>query len=75
MHAELCLQILAEEEATLAFNMGLQTTIYVLEKADELSKEGWRFLIEELKKQITSSNGWDYYSGQYTKIQVIIRIW
>jgi hypothetical protein len=55
MHADLCLQILAEEEATLAFNMGLQTAIYVLEKTEKLSIEGRRLLLEELKKQIAES--------------------
>ena len=57
MHAEICLQILGEEEAFTAFNMGLQTAIYVLEKAEALSAQGRRFLIEELKKQIDRSNG------------------
>lgn len=42
-------------ETTMAFNMGLQTAIYVLEKAETLSAEGRRYLIEELKKQITCS--------------------
>jgi hypothetical protein len=57
MHVETYLPILAEEEATMAFNMGLQTEVYVLEKAEELSAEGRRFLIEELRKQIARSNG------------------
>ena len=41
-----------KEEAKMAFNMGLQTALYVLEKAEELSPEGRKYLIEELKKQI-----------------------
>jgi len=45
MHVGTYLQILAEREATMAFNMGLQTA------------EGRRFLIEELRKQIARSNG------------------
>ena len=45
-----------EREAIMAFNLGLQTAIYVLEKAEELSSEGRRFLIEELKKQIDRSH-------------------
>jgi hypothetical protein len=57
MHAETYLQILAASEATMAFNMGLQTAVYILEKAEDLSPEGRRFLIEELRKQITRSNG------------------
>ena len=44
-----------EKETNLAFNMGLQTAIYVLEKAEALSAEGRRYLIEELKKQIGNS--------------------
>ena len=44
-----------EKETNLAFNMGLQTAIYVLEKAETLSAEGRKYLIEELKKQITCS--------------------
>jgi hypothetical protein len=35
--------------------MGLKTAIYVLEKAEELSAEGRRFLIKELRKQIAES--------------------
>jgi hypothetical protein len=42
-------------ETAMAFNMGLQTAIYVLEKAEALSAEGRRYLIEELKKQIGNS--------------------
>lgn len=57
MYADIYLKVLAEEEATIAFNMGLQTAIYVLEKAEELSPEGRRFLIEELRKQVAKSIG------------------
>jgi hypothetical protein len=35
--------------------MGLQNAIYVLEKSEELSAEGRRDLIEELRKQIANS--------------------
>jgi hypothetical protein len=48
-------QIETTRETTIAFNMGLQTAIYVLEKAETLSAEGRRYLIEELKKQIDNS--------------------
>ena len=48
-------QIETTRETTIAFNMGLQTAIYVLEKAETLSAEGRRYLIEELKKQIDHS--------------------
>ena len=48
-------QIEATRETAVAFNMGLQTAIYVLEKAEALSAEGRRYLIEELKKQIGNS--------------------
>ena len=57
MQAETDQQIPTEKEAIMAFNMGLQTAIYVLEKAEVLSTEGRKFLIEELKKQIERSNG------------------
>ena len=39
-------QIETTRETTMAFNMGLQTAIYVLEKAETLSAEGRRYLIE-----------------------------
>ena len=55
MQAESYLQMLTEKEATMAFNMELQTAIYVLEKAEELSAKGRRFLIDELRKQIANS--------------------
>ena len=48
-------QLYAERETAMAFNLGLQTAIYVLEKAEELSAEGRRFLIEELRRQIANS--------------------
>ena len=48
-------QIQTSKETTIAFNMGLQTAIYILEKAEELSDEGRRFLIQELRKQIEDS--------------------
>jgi hypothetical protein len=47
--------IQTSKETTMAFNMGLQTAIYILEKAEELSDEGRRFLIHELRKQIENS--------------------
>ena len=39
----------------LSFNMGLKTAVSVLEMAEELSPEGRRFLLEELRKQIAVS--------------------
>jgi len=48
-------QIQTSKETTMAFNMGLQTAIYILEKAEELSDEGRRFLIHELRKQLENS--------------------
>ena len=57
MHFDYALQYLTERDVTMAFNMGLQTAIYVLERAEELSEEGRRFLVEELRKQIARSNG------------------
>ena len=55
MNAEFYAQMQTDREASMAFNMGLQTAVYVLEKAEELSADGRRFLIEELKKKITNS--------------------
>ncbi len=55
MPAESDQQIPTEREAVMAFNMGLQTAVYVLEKAEELCEEGRRFLIAELRKQIAES--------------------
>ena len=55
MPAESDRQMVTEREVVLAFNMGLQTAVYVLEKTEALSAEGRRFLIEELRKQIERS--------------------
>ena len=52
MQVESAQQILTERELAIAFNMGLQTALYVLEKAEELSTDGRRLLIHELRKQI-----------------------
>ena len=41
-----------DKEVITAFNMGLETALFVLEKEEGLSVDGRRFLIEELKKQI-----------------------
>ena len=57
MLTETYAQLNRGKETAMPFNMGLQTAIYVLEKAEELSAEGRRFLIEELRKQIERSNG------------------
>ena len=51
--------LLSERETAMAFNMGLKTAIYVLEMAEELSPEGRRYLVEELKKQ-SDDNEVDY---------------
>ena len=55
MQIELAQQILKEREVSIAFNMGLQTALYVLEKAEELSEDGRRFLVHELRKQIENN--------------------
>ena len=47
MHVGTYLQILAEEEATMAFNMGLETAVYVLERAEALSADGRKFLLKD----------------------------
>ena len=55
MLTETYAQLYTERETTMAFNMGLQTALYVLEKAEDLSAEGRRYLIEALRKQIEDS--------------------
>jgi len=40
----------------MAFNMGLQSAVYVLEKAERLSPRGLRYLKDELKKNIAESD-------------------
>jgi len=49
-------KVLKEKEVNIAFNMGLQSAVYVLEKAEGLSPRGLRFLIDELKKNIAESD-------------------
>ena len=44
-----------EKDLAISFNMGLKAAICVLEKSEELSAEGRRFLLEELRKQIAES--------------------
>ena len=55
MLTETYAQLYTERETAMAFNMGLQTALYVLEKAEDLSAEGRRYLIEALRKQIEDS--------------------
>ena len=57
MDRELYLQPITERELTVAFNMGLQTAVYILEKAETLSPEGRRLLVESLNKQIDQGEG------------------
>jgi len=49
-------KVLKEKEAKMAFNMGLQSAVYVLEKAEKLSPRGLRYLLESLKKNIAESD-------------------
>ena len=49
--------VLKEEEVTIAFNMGLEMALFVLEMAEDLSPEGRKHLIDELKKNIAESEG------------------
>ena len=55
MAEEIYLQSLTEKEFTIAFNMGLQAAVFVLEKAENISPEGRSYLLDELKKQIENS--------------------
>lgn len=43
------------KETAMAFNMGLQNALYILEKTEELSLEDRRLLIEELRRQMAES--------------------
>ena len=49
-------KVLKEKEVKMVFNMGLQSAVYVLEKAERLSPRGLRYLTDELKKNIAKSN-------------------
>jgi hypothetical protein len=55
MKHEIYKQLSAEREINMAFNMGLQSAVFILEKAESLSIEGRRYLIESLKKNITEN--------------------
>jgi len=56
MDQELCQHSLTERDLTSAFNMGLQTAVYILETSEMLSPEGRRLLLKELKKKIAENN-------------------
>jgi len=49
-------KVLKEKEVKMAFNMGLRSAVYVLEKAEKLSPRGLRYLKDELKKNIAESD-------------------
>ena len=49
-------KVLKEKEVKMAFNMGLRSGVYVLEKAERLSPIGRRYLLESLKKNIAESD-------------------
>ncbi len=55
MNDETYRQLLTEREAAIAYNEGLKAAVYILERAEKLSPEGRRYLLEELKKQIADS--------------------
>jgi len=48
---------LKEKEINIAFNMGLQSAVFVLEMTEGISSEGRKYLIDELKKNIEQSEG------------------
>ena len=50
-------KVLKEKEVKMAFNMGLQSAVFVLERAERLSFRGRRYLLELLKKNIAESDG------------------
>jgi len=47
--------LLTQREATVMFNMGLRSALYILEKAETLTLEGRMHLHLELKKEIAES--------------------
>ena len=49
-------KVLKEKEVNIAFNMGLESAVYVLEKAQGLSPRALRYLTDELKKNIAESD-------------------
>ena len=49
-------KVLKEKEVNIAFNMGLQSAVFVLEKAERLSLEGRKRLLKSLKKNIAESD-------------------
>jgi hypothetical protein len=51
MYYEINRQLLKESEFNMAFNMGLQSAVFVLEQAERLSPEGRKHLLESLKKE------------------------
>ena len=55
MHTEPYPQILTEREIAVFFNVVFHTAICEMEKAEELSAEGRKSLLEEFRKQIVES--------------------
>ena len=49
------LKALKEDKVNISFNMGLEMAVFILEMAEELSSEGRKCLIDELKKNIGQS--------------------
>ena len=49
------IQILTEREFNIAFNMGLEAAVFVLENSENMSPEGTRYLLKKLKEQIRVS--------------------
>ena len=48
-------KVLKEKEINIAFNMGLESAVFVLEMTEGISSEGRKCLIDELKKNISQS--------------------
>ena len=48
-------QILTEREIAIFFNLVIHTANYVMEKAENLSAEGRKSLLEEFRKKIAES--------------------
>ena len=48
---------LKEKEMNIAFNMWLESAVFVLEMTEGISSEGRKYLINELKKNISRNGG------------------
>ena len=48
-------RLYTRQDIDQAFNKGIESAIFVLEKAEELSPDGIQYMVESLKKLISES--------------------